>query len=104
MPRPDPERLEKIRGLFPVPLAGTATEQAVRERRLVTYGNVLEDADVPDGLRRIAAQARRAYSLAVAPMLWEGEAIGSIVVGRNELRRFRRQGAAAAAAPSPTRP
>jgi GAF domain-containing protein/CheY-like chemotaxis protein len=85
---PDPERLEKIRGLFPVPLAGTATEQAVRERRLVTYGNVLEDADVPDGLRRIAAQYGESYSLAVAPMLWEGTAIGSILVGRNELRRF----------------
>ena len=85
---PHPERLEKIRGLFPVPLAGTATEQAVRERRLVTYGNVLEDADVPDGLRRIAAGYGESYSLAVAPMLWEGTAIGSILVGRNELRRF----------------
>jgi hypothetical protein len=71
-----------------VPLAGTATEQAVRERRLVTYANALEDPDAPEGLRRIAAQYGEPYSIAVAPMLWEGGAIGSIMVARDELRRF----------------
>ncbi|HEY2190609.1 MAG TPA: GAF domain-containing protein, partial [Caldimonas sp.] len=85
---PDRERVERIRSLFPVPLAGTATEQAIRERRLVTYGDVLNDPDVPDGLRRIATQFGETYGIAIAPMLWEGSSIGSIMVGRPELRRF----------------
>jgi len=85
---PDPERLERTRRIFPVPLAGTATEQALRERRLVTYGDVLHDPDVPEGLRRIAVQFGESYSLAIAPMLWEGQAIGSIMVDRPELRAF----------------
>jgi putative methionine-R-sulfoxide reductase with GAF domain len=71
-----------------VPLAGTATEQAIRERRLVTYADVLADPDVPEGLRRIASQFGESYSVAVAPMLWEGRSIGSILVGRPELRAF----------------
>jgi GAF domain-containing protein/CheY-like chemotaxis protein len=85
---PDEDRMEKIRRLFPVPLAGTATEQAIRERRLVTYADVLNDPEVPDGLRRIAAQYGETYSVAIAPMLWESRAIGSILVARDDLRRF----------------
>ncbi|HEY2560136.1 MAG TPA: GAF domain-containing protein [Caldimonas sp.] len=85
---PDSERIERICRLFPVPLAGTATEQAIRERRLVTYGDVLNDADVPDGLRRIATEFGETYGIAIAPLLWEGRSIGSIMVGRPELRRF----------------
>ncbi|MCE9658724.1 MAG: GAF domain-containing protein [Burkholderiales bacterium] len=82
---PEPER---VRRLFPVPLAGTATEVAIRERRLVTFADVLGDPDVPQGLRRIALQYGASYSVAVAPLLWEGKAIGSILVGRPELRAF----------------
>ena len=85
---PDPERVERSRRLFPIPLAGTGTEQAIRERRLVTFGNVLNDPDVPDGLRKIATLFGENYSVAIAPMLWEGRAIGSILVGREELRAF----------------
>jgi GAF domain-containing protein/CheY-like chemotaxis protein len=84
----DRERVERTRRIFPIPLAGTATEQAIRERRLVTYGDVLNDPDVPSALRRVASQFDQSYSVAIAPMLWEGRAIGSIMVGRPELRRF----------------
>ena len=48
---PDADRIERTRRIFPVPLAGTATEQAIRERRLVTYADVLHDAR---GARRTA--------------------------------------------------
>jgi signal transduction histidine kinase/CheY-like chemotaxis protein len=85
---PDPDRIERIRRIFPLPLAGTATEHAIRERRLVTYADALRDPDVPEGLRRAAEQYGEPYSVAVAPMLWEGKAIGSILVGRHELRAF----------------
>ncbi len=84
----DPERIERMRKIFPVPLSGTVSEQAIRERRLVTYADVLHDRDVPEALRRIAGQLGGTYSVAVAPMLWEGKAIGSILVGRAELRAF----------------
>jgi GAF domain-containing protein/CheY-like chemotaxis protein len=85
---PDVDRIERIRRLFPLPMSGTATEQAIRERRLVTYADVLHDVDVPEGLRRVAGQYGETYSVAVAPMLWEGKAIGSILVARDELKRF----------------
>ena len=85
---PDAERIERTRRIFPVPLAGTASEQAILERRLVTYSDVLNDPGVPEGLRRIAGQLGETYAVAVAPMLWEGKAIGSILVGRPELRAF----------------
>ncbi len=85
---PDPDRIERARRQFPRPLAGTATEQAIRERRLVTFADVLRDPEVPEGLRQVAAQFGESYSVAIAPMLWEGRAIGSILVGRFELRAF----------------
>jgi len=73
---------------FPAPLAGTATEQAVREGRLVTYADVWNDPNVPDGLRRIAEDYGESYALALAPMLWEGRAIGSILVARDAGHAF----------------
>ena len=71
---------EKTRGLFPVPLEGTASELAMRERRLVSYADVFNGSDVPEGLRHNAHRFGENYSMAVAPMLWEDRAIGSILV------------------------
>ncbi len=85
---PDPEGNERTLALFPRPVEGTVTELAIRERRLVTYADVLNDPDVPQGLRRLASQFGGSYSLAVAPMVWEGTAIGSILVGREKLEAF----------------
>ena len=85
---PRPDRLERMRALFPRPVQGTATELAIRERRLVTYADVLNDPDVPAGLRRVAQEFGMTYSVAVAPMLRDDRAIGSILVARDELRAF----------------
>ncbi|HEX2541368.1 MAG TPA: GAF domain-containing protein [Caldimonas sp.] len=84
----DAKRVERARAIHPRPLAGTATELAIQERRLLTFGDVLNDPDVPIGLRHAATQFGENYSIAVAPMLWESGAIGSIVVSRSELRPF----------------
>ena len=85
----DPERVERMRRLFPIPLAGTATERVMRDQRLLTYADVLHDADVPEPVRRVAQlQGGDTYALALAPMLWEGRVIGSVMVGRRELRAF----------------
>jgi GAF domain-containing protein/DNA-binding response OmpR family regulator len=79
---PDATQVERARKLFPRPLEGTATDVAIRERRMVISADALNDPQVPEGMRRVAAQLGESYSLAVAPMIWEGRAIGSIFVGR----------------------
>ncbi|MEO8311137.1 MAG: GAF domain-containing protein, partial [Caldimonas sp.] len=72
---------------FPRPVQGTATEVAMRERRVVHYPDVLGGSDVPEPLRRIAGQAGN-YSIAFAPMLWEGRGVGAIQVSRDPPQPF----------------
>jgi len=78
--REKPERA--LAGTFPRPLEGTATAQAIRERRVIHYGDVLADPDVPAPLLRIA-KAAGSFSVAFAPMLWEGRGVGAIQVSRD---------------------
>jgi len=80
---------EKSHDLFPIPLAGSASEVAFRERRLVSYADVFNDPDVPQALRRFAHDRfGKNYAFAVAPMLWEDRAIGSVLVGRTTMQAF----------------
>ena len=79
--------VETTRAHFPMPLAGSASEQAIREGRLITYGNVRADPEVPAGLRGLA-QRDTNCSVAVAPLVWDGLGIGSIVLLRRDLRAF----------------
>ena len=79
---------ERVRALYPVPLEGTASEVAFRERRLIHYADVFNDPDVPSPLREIARRIGKNYSMALAPMLWEDRAIGSIFVGRTSMKPF----------------
>jgi signal transduction histidine kinase len=83
--REKPERA--LAGTFPRPLEGTATGQAIRERRVVHFGDVLEDPGVPAPLVRIA-QAAGSFSVAFAPMLWEGRGVGAIQVSRDPPQPF----------------
>jgi signal transduction histidine kinase len=80
--------VERLRALFPIPVEGTANEQAIRERRLVRYADVLNDPGVPSGLRETARRFGQNYSMVVAPMLWENRAIGSVFVGRTSMEAF----------------
>jgi signal transduction histidine kinase len=66
-------------GEFPRRIEGTATEIAIRDR--------LADPDVPAPLRRVAA-ANGSFSIAFAPMLWEGRGVGVIQVSRNPPQPF----------------
>ncbi|MGZ8260215.1 MAG: GAF domain-containing protein, partial [Caldimonas sp.] len=84
----DPVRMERMRRMFPLPLAGTATEKVLRAGRLLTFGDVLHDDGVPEPVRRVAREQGSTYAIAIAPMVWEGRAIGSVMVGRDELRAF----------------
>ena len=73
---------QAVNDTFPRPLEGTATAIAVHERRVVHFADVLGGTGVPEPLRRIAAQAGN-YSIAFAPMLWEGRGVGAIQVSRD---------------------
>ncbi|MBC7975550.1 MAG: GAF domain-containing protein, partial [Myxococcales bacterium] len=78
---------QTVNDTFPRPLEGTATAIAVRERRVVHFPDVREGTDVPEPLRRIAAQAGN-FSIAFAPMLWEGRGVGAIQVSRDPPQPF----------------
>jgi len=83
--REKPERA--LAGTFPRRIEGTATEIAIRERRVVHYGDVLAAPDVPAPLVRIAESAG-SFSIAFAPMLWEGRGVGAIQVSRDPPQPF----------------
>ena len=69
-----------MRDRFPAPLEGSATALAISERRVLHYADVLGDPAVPPVLRRLALGRGFDYSLAMAPMLWEGRGVGSMFV------------------------
>ncbi|HEV7576848.1 MAG TPA: GAF domain-containing protein [Caldimonas sp.] len=74
--------VRSVAGEFPRPLEGTSTEIAIRERRVVHFADVLADEGVPKPLLRIAAK-NGSFSIAFAPMLWEGRGVGAIQVSRS---------------------
>ena len=80
--------VERARALFPRPIKGTATETAVRERRLIQYPDVFNGPDVPPGLRDYARGFGRNYSLIVAPLLREDRPIGAILINSAAMRVF----------------
>jgi signal transduction histidine kinase len=83
------ERSEQAERAFPIPLADTAAELAIRERRVLHYPDVLGGADVPAGLRRaVELTGMGNASRMVAPMLWEGRGVGSVNVSRRPPRPF----------------
>ncbi len=69
-----------MRERLPAPLEGSATALAIRDKRVLHYTNVLSDPEVPPVLRTLASGRGFDYSIALAPMLWEGRGVGSIFV------------------------
>jgi signal transduction histidine kinase len=72
---------------FARPYQHSATELAIRERRVLHYADVLGAADVPDTLRQMS-ETLGTRSVLFAPMLWEGRGVGAIFVARIEARAF----------------
>ncbi|HEY1452807.1 MAG TPA: GAF domain-containing protein, partial [Roseiarcus sp.] len=79
---------ERARALYPMPLETTTTGLAISERRLISFADVLNGPDVPEGTREVARRIGQNHALVVAPMLFEGRGIGSIVVARFSMRPF----------------
>ncbi len=71
-----------IEALYPMPLAQTAAPMVMAQRRQLCYLDIANDPDAPPSLRAVA-EAGVNFSLAITPLLWEGEAIGSLNVTRD---------------------
>jgi signal transduction histidine kinase len=78
---------DELATLFPRPLHQSTTEQAIRERRVLHYSDAQAAIDLPEGTRAII-QRMGTRSFVIAPMLWEGRGIGSILVTRAEVRPY----------------
>ncbi|MFO1303894.1 MAG: GAF domain-containing protein [Burkholderiales bacterium] len=70
---------DDVAASFPRPLAGTVSEMAIRAGRVVARDSVLASPDLPEYIRDLAAR-RGDFSIANAPMIWNGEGIGTIDV------------------------
>ncbi len=72
---------------FPMALESSSSGIAIRERRVLRFADVLSDEGVPDVTRRVCEQTGP-RSFAAAPMLWEGQGIGAILITRNTVSPF----------------
>ena len=75
------ESAKFTKGFYPLPLKGSLQGQAILERRVLHYPDVMGGVDVPERLRRVG-QALGNFSVLFAPLLWEGRGVGAIVVNR----------------------
>ena len=95
------QREMAIAQAFPSPLAGTATELAIRTG-LADIPDMQNATDVP-GLQRFAKIIGFNFAALFAPLMWEGKGIGSIAMLQRQARALQRQGASRCSRPSPTR-
>ncbi|HUH94253.1 MAG TPA: GAF domain-containing protein [Casimicrobiaceae bacterium] len=82
---PDREEIEKM---FPAPVDDrSAAGAAIRRRSIMHFPDAEMDDTVPPTTRK-RCQLLGIKALIVAPMLWEGNAIGAISVGRDRVGPF----------------
>ncbi len=79
---PDEEAAKEVASYYPHPVEKSMQGLAVRRREVLDYPDVLNGADVPWGLRKIASGKRGNYSCLVVPMLWRDQGVGAIHVTR----------------------
>jgi GAF domain-containing protein/CheY-like chemotaxis protein len=71
-----------MKGSYPAPSAGSATEWLLEHSGVVASGNVLHDENLPPLLRRMAGKLGFNYSILQAPLRKGRDGIGSIAVTR----------------------
>jgi signal transduction histidine kinase len=74
-------------GAYPRPLAGTMSEMVMRRGALVHWGDVAQASDIPDYVRDVVHQGGN-FAVAVAPLVWQGQGIGTIDVMRKPPRAY----------------
>ena len=78
---------EEVFRTLPRPLQGTASDLAIRERRLVHYPDVWSDPGVPESVKTMAPSIGN-RSIVFAPMTWNDRGIGVLTVVRVPPRPF----------------
>src|SRR5262249_38248187 len=78
-----------MQGRYPIPLAQTSLPALMATRRQVCYVDAANEPDVPANTRRIAlATPKGSFSVAMTPLMWEGNAIGMLNVSRDPGVKF----------------
>jgi len=86
--RGSPAERERAERIYPMPIAGTASELVLRERRVVSYVDVLAEPGAPPALRDLARQFGESFAMAMAPLLHDERGVGVINVVRAAGERF----------------
>ena len=73
--------LGRLQGQFPRPLRDSIHGYVIHKNRVLHYPDVLNGADVPEGLRGTAQEFGN-FSVLYAPMVWQGRGIGALAVNR----------------------
>ena len=78
----------RLRAVFPIPLGGTGTAEAIARGRVLNFPDVLNGADVPEGVRAPAIATGRNYSQMMAPLMQGTRGLGAISLQRPALGGF----------------
>ncbi len=70
-----------VPGAYPRPLAGTMSEMVMRRGALMHWSDVAQAPDIPDYIRAVVRKEGN-FAVAVAPLIWQGQGIGTIDVMR----------------------
>ena len=81
------EAFSDIAHTFPKPIDETMTARVFHERRLIHIPDTSAMPDPPPALRAVIERTGHC-SIALAPMIWEGQGIGTISAARQPLRPF----------------
>ncbi|HEU5294515.1 MAG TPA: GAF domain-containing protein [Burkholderiaceae bacterium] len=76
-----------VPGHYPRPLAGTMSEAVIRHGALCHWPDVALAGDVPDYIREVVRE-QGSFAVAVVPLMWEGQGIGTIDVMRKPPRAY----------------
>ena len=79
---------EMLQSRFPMPVAGTATAEAIAAGCVLNYSDVLNGPDVPAPMRSLAQLMGSSYSQMFAPLMLGGRGIGAISLQRPALGGF----------------
>ncbi len=75
--------LGTMRAIYPMPLTGTVAEMAFARGSVVDFGDVTQDPDVPASVRTGAQRLGMRYAVLTAPLLWQGQGVGTIGMTRS---------------------